>query len=160
MSGLVSLLSDYIRRTNTPVSVFGRKVRNDPNLVQNILRGRSVSPHIEDQVVAAIHANPNGFPAKRKTPKNYVRRSGAVSASGELFQPCHEDGEEPDRNPCPYCQVRGELGCSHREPFQHVDFGTRIGRLDKSPIEVVLRDNLHPRPRCIRLRRDRKGKRK
>ena len=54
-------ITDYCRRTGMKETSFGRKVVQDPRLVGDLRRGRTLRPRTAERIRQFILAHPEGF---------------------------------------------------------------------------------------------------
>ena len=52
------MIDRYLRKTNMPPTVFGRRAINDPRLVEDLRLGRNLRPKTAARIAAFIASNP------------------------------------------------------------------------------------------------------
>lgn len=103
----MSLLSDidaYVARTGTPERAVGWHAIKDASFVKRLRGGTLPRPETVRRVVATMRAHPDGLPFRQRG--QHDKRGAEDGGAGEL-------PVRVDRDPCPACGVRGDIGCVH-----------------------------------------------
>lgn len=100
----------YVERVGVPISTLGRRITGEPNAAKNFLNGKAKKPQQRtlEKFVAFMKDHPDGGTRQ-------VRQNRIVDAV--MGQSPYRKGAEPISDPCPFCGIRGELGCKHRRPW-------------------------------------------
>ena len=124
---LLLKIEKFLERTGTPISTAGRVAVKDPGAIQRMRRGATPTAKSAVKWEQFFKDYPEGIPKKKRGRGKEVMHH--VRGHSEKMQKPYPKGEEPDRNPCGYCGIRGELGCKHRKPLQQQTSFMRRGSL-------------------------------